>query len=353
MTIEATYPNPIYHNLPPNKLTKGPFSFQKNLNIPKIQNLKDQNKCDDDSNGNSNIENFAQSSSISSSSSGDLINTQFEEYQKALHNRNKAIRDEFTVTKRLKRKVHDQSFKTKIIPNNIISTPKTTQTMTSQAPPKQSSLISQRPISSQNNINNQNNSNIQVANRNISALASNHPLNAINLTQTNGNRHSYFFSNFNSKSRHDPFNNSYIYNLDLNYNTNKSDPSLNVTGQSIVGASISYLRPQKISTFEEKKNINPTARLNWIKFRSNPVKKLKPYSPPISKEDQFLNKLMTKEGLEKARKKSEAMYLLRKQQKENQVIPDYANNTLCSSFEKATPNQKSKVISKTMALNDY
>lgn len=341
---DSIYPNPIYQNLPPNKLTKGPQSFQQKLNTSMSPIFKDQVQIQ--ISGNEYKEN---TQSISSSSSGDLIEMEFQEYQKALHNPNKAIRDEFTVTKKLKKKN-----KPPIKPIIINKTPsKPLQTLnTVQNPLETPPTILKRSKSAQNKSTNQQTCNVRIPNGHISSLT-NFPLDS-SIPLQNVRNHSFGLnSNFNSKSKIDPFDNNYIYNLDLNQTDLLNKPKLNIKGQSIVGASISQLRPQKMTTFEGKKNLSPTTRVNWIQFRANPVKKYKPYTPPISKEDQFLKKLMTKEGLIEARKKNEELILLRKQKEEDQRLTGFATNTICPPIEKATSTRKVKVISKTMALNDY
>lgn len=350
--MDIIYPNTVYQKLPPNKLTKGPLSFQKQLQTSLAPSLKKQEPNKSDAYLLENDDTKA--SSISSSSSGDLIEFEFEQYQKALRNPNKAIRDEFTLTKKIKRK--NKPLKTKLISQNVLNLSKPAQITNSvqniqeKAPTVSAESPSKRSISSTNIC--RQNCNIRIPNGHISSLSKTSE-SYIASIQNAGSSHDDFNSNFNPKSRYDPFDNSYIYNLDLNLNLDLNKPKLNVTGQSIVGASISHLRPQKMSTFEEKKSLDSTARVNWIQFRANPVKKYKPYAPPISKEDQFLKKLMTKEGLMEARKKNEALILLRKQKAEDEKISSFANSTICPTAEKATTNQKVKVISKTMALNDY
>ncbi|KAK8858015.1 hypothetical protein M9Y10_013115 [Tritrichomonas musculus] len=348
--MNDSFPHPIYHNLPPSKITKGPHSFQNQGKLLKNPVLNDQSQ--QDLSGNNISNELTQSSLSSSSSSDDLVEREFEEYQKVLRNRTKAIRDEYTLTRKLKKKDKPVPLTKKIISKNIIDSSKVNQSSDpSENLQKKTNMIPERSIS-QNQINSQQNYSIRIPNGHISNLSSNYPYKSSSLTPTFKSKSEYN-SNFNSKSIHDPFDNSYIRSLDSNQNSNLNDPKLNITGQSLVGASISHVRPQKISTFEDRQVTNLNTCINWIKFRANPVKKPKPYVPPISKEDQYLKHLMSEEGLKEARKKSEALELLRQQAKANQKIPDYNSNAVCTSIESTQTKEKVKVISKTMAINDF
>ncbi|OHS97443.1 hypothetical protein TRFO_09446 [Tritrichomonas foetus] len=162
------------------------------------------------------------------------------------------------------------------------------------------------------------------------------------------NRPATQISSLKSSRRNDAFD-------DINKKQKSSLSGIHVVGRSIVSSSVSHVRSQKSHPFEEKTLVNPALPVSWSRLTANPVKRPRKIMPIQTNEQKILSKMMTKEELKNAKERLNLLEARRRERKENQVIPDWAKgaSTILAPAKETSAKNKTKVLSKSLAVNDY